>query len=165
MGESKSRSIMDVKISPINFKGLWEPVKILKESNGYKPGIPEYTYYELYDMVYHPFKNETAEEIAKIVNKFFKGRTYNMVDRKYGSHKAGDYYQMNRVTVGEVIDEKDIQEYLAKGYTRKMKSGLSSEKAFWKAMENEAYAASAPMKLDVEWIKNIVARIFDKTAS
>ncbi len=154
---------MNNTITTVNFKGLWEPVKILEKSNGFTPGIPEYTYYKLYDMVYHPFKNETAEQIAKVVKKFFKGRTYNLVDRQYGGHKAGDYYQMNRVTIGEVIDEKDIQKYLDIGYTKKMNSGIASEKNFWKSMENESYSAMAPMELSVEWIERIIKRVFDKT--
>ena len=154
---------MDIRISPVNFKGMWEPVKICEAANGFKPGTPKYTHHKLYDMVYHPFKNETAEEIAKVVKKFFKGRTYTMIDRQYGG-QAGDFYQMNRVTVGEVIDEKDIQKYLDMGYTKEMRRGIASDADFYEANRNDSFAVMGNQELSIESIKSIVAKVFKKTA-
>ncbi|MBO7672834.1 hypothetical protein J6S88_05420 [bacterium] len=154
---------MDIRISPVNFEGMWEPVKVFHATNGFKPRTRQHTNYTLHDMVYHPFKNETAEEIAKVVKKFFKGRTFTGVDIQEGQH-IGDYYQFNRVKVGEAIDEKDIQKYLDMGYTKEMHGGISSKKDFWDAMRNDSFGAMDYMELTIERIEEIIAKVFKKTA-
>lgn len=151
---------MDNRISAVNFKGLWAPVVVREVSNGFKP-CKEYTSYKLYDLVYHPFKSETVEEIANAVKKFIKGRTYNMVDFKEGQN-IGDYYQMNRVKVGKVIDEKDMPKYLEKGFTKEMHGGISSEEDFWKAMSNDSYDVMDYCELTPEYINKLAGRVFNK---
>ena len=103
-------------ICKINFKGLWEPVKIITKERGHK-NIDK-VINTMYQMVYHPLKGETKQSIEKAVNKYCHGLTYTVHDINEGQ-AAVDMYKVNFVKVGNRIAKKDAKKYIAMGYTRK----------------------------------------------
>lgn len=148
-------------INSMNFNGMWAPVKVLK----YETGVEHYNkkIFKLYDMVYHPWMDETKEAIQKQVEKHFWGRTFSVMDIGFeDSHFKCDVYEMNRVQVGNAIRHEDEANLLEQGYTKEVTIGISSDEEFRKLYPNASYAAYAVSKLDPEGISELADEHFSE---
>ena len=150
---------MDNTISSINFKGLWAPVKKVHVEKGHFN--KDYVRYTLNNLVYHPFKNETSEEIAKEVTKHTRGRNFSLWDRVDGQHK-GDYFQMNHISIGKAIDENDTEQLLNKGYNKLAIGGVLDEADFKDAWNNNTYYVYDINNMQSDEIEEVISRVFGK---
>ena len=146
------------KVDSLSFNGLWEPVRTLKKETGvYNKNK---VFYTLREYIYHPFAEESSAEISKNVEKIYFGRSFSLWDRFDNHHKC-DLFQMNRVKVGDSINESNADEYIKKGWKKKPAETIVDDKEFYETYTNETYAPFDIRKMSPEYVDEISARHFD----
>ena len=146
-------------INPINFYGMWSPVKVSKKEFGiYHKDKQKFI---LYDMVYHPWSDETKEAVKKEVDKYFFGRSFSIMDIGIeDSHFKADFYEMNRVKIGNTIRHEDEADLLKQGYTNKPNMGTHDDKTFAELYNNASISAYGERKMDAERINQLINKYF-----
>lgn len=148
------------KVSQISFNGLWVPGRVLEKEKGmFYHGK---TYYKLRENIYHPWKNETPEQIAQAVDKHFWGRSFSVMDTSIGdSQHKYDAYHMNYIRIGEPIEQTDAQKLIAQGYSEDFVGGISSDADFYASYNNASYAPFDIRKMSKESVIDFAQRHFD----
>lgn len=149
-------------INSTSFNGMWAPVQVSKQETGvYHLNKKLFT---LYDMVYHPWIDETKEAIQKEVDKYFWGRTFSVMDIGFEDmHYKCDIYSMNRVKVGNKIKHEDKEQLIKQGYGENVNVCTPGDKEFKASYnDNASYAVRDVYKLDAERINELVDEYFQE---
>ena len=148
-------------INSMTFNGMWAPVKVLKHETGVYHR--DKTLFTLYDMVYHPWVDETKEAIQKEVDKHFWGRMFSVMDIGLEDiHFKCDIYSMNRVKVGDAIRHEDETKLREQGYDNMVKGAPSDEEFRASYNDNASYAACDVYKLNPKRIVELANKYFPK---
>ncbi|MCQ2739938.1 MAG: hypothetical protein MJ237_06900 [bacterium] len=145
--------VQSVQSSKCSFNGGYA----LKKSVSKETGVSYYNKvnYKLHEFVYHPFENETAEQIANAIKSNFRGRSFYLVEKEHG-HRDGLYYQMNRVVLGSKIKPSDNLEKL--GLTEEPIAGILNDDAFYEVYNNNQYATMDVEDLDDKRVIEIATK-------
>ena len=140
--------------SSASFKGLYKANGTINK----KTGAPHYNkkVYKLYESTYHPYENETAEEIKNELEKTNWGRTFTLYE---DLQNEGDYYLMNRIKIGDRIKKADEDKYIDKGYTKNPRGIELEDDAFYKSFNNDQYCTCDVIRLRPERISEIAEQI------
>ena len=139
-----------------NFKGLYE----YNGSTKKKTGAPHYNkkVYQLYDSTYHPYENESPEDIKKELERTNWGRTFTLYE---DLQNEGDYYFMNRIKIGDRIKKSDEEKLKAQGYSESPRGITLDNKEFLDTFNNDQYCTADVIKLSPERIEEISEKIKD----
>ena len=106
------------KINSANFKGLWEIKTIHQKKLSDDLGDGFNISYQ--DAIYHPFKDETPEEIAKEMKKEQVGEVWENVDSDGDKYYPYSVEVTEKVTRGETLGvtkaEFEAMQIMAKSY-------------------------------------------------
>ena len=150
-------------LSAVTFRGLWEPVKAHHKDTGVN--YKNKAQYTLYECTYHPWSDESKEEIKENTDKYFKGRSFSLMDTYDGHHKS-DMFQMNYVKIGDSINREDADTYKERGYTSSLTGGtIEDDSEFWLTYTNASYAPFDVSIMSKERVQEVVARHFSDAIS
>ncbi|MCQ2754324.1 MAG: hypothetical protein MJ231_04655 [bacterium] len=139
----------------LNFNGLYKLQNVITKESGkqYYNKVVQRSY----NIVYHPFENESAEFIKEQIDKLIKGRTFTLWEKDHG-HIEGLYYHVNNVSEGAKIRQEDTEKLIKAGYSKSPK-GMPSESVFYNMYNNESYATMDVLDLSKKRILEIVKAI------
>ena len=151
-----------LEVSQVSFNGLWEkPAKLLHEK---EVGVfyRDKTYYKLRKIIYHPWKDESPEQVAEAVDKHFFGRSFSVMDTSIeDSQRKYDAYHMNYIQIGEPINKADAQKFIERGYSENFSGGILSDSDFYASYNNASYAPFDIRRMDKEDVIDFAQRHFD----
>jgi len=119
-----------------SFNGLFETKDRIKKSVG--NNYYNRCVYNVYNIKYHPFPYETQEEIQNTIDKNKFGYTFSLMEVDHG-HVVGDYYFLNNIQLGDVIDLNTIPKEKISTYTVTPK-GIEDKNYIYSTYQNYSYA-------------------------
>jgi len=144
---------MNINSCGVSFNGLYKYNGSVNKSSG-KEHYNKVVHH-IYNSTYHPYEDESPEDIKKELDRTYFGRTYRLYeDQRW----EGDYYQMNRIKVGETIKRADEEKYLKEGYSKDPQGIYLKKDDFYAAYDNYEYGVMDYDELSPERVEEIAEK-------
>ena len=148
---------MNINSCGVSFNGLYK----YNGSIDKQTGVPHYNkkVYHVYNSTYHPYENETKEDIEKELAKTNFGRCFTLHE---DYRNEGLYYLMNRIKIGAPRKKADKAKHIKEGMTETSRGITLNDSEFYATFNNDQYGTTDVTKLSSERVDEITKNIQDK---